>query len=94
MSDETEQSISYLEQQLGLPAGAIEAQQRGEHEGLPIALRFGDVGEALKESNNPSTAEAVFELPSSSLEQDLAGERQQMKRAKNLKSIDLRPEES
>lgn len=82
--------VSLLEQQLGLPAGAIAAQQKGEkHAGQSIAIRFeSDTGSVLKESidcdgrDNPnrakySVADAVFELPSPSLHQSLEDQRRQ-----------------
>ena len=80
--------VSLLEQQLGLPVGAIEAQQTGEkHAGQSIATRFeSDLGSILRESidcdgrDNPnrakhSVSDAVFELPSPTLSQTLAGQR-------------------
>lgn len=60
MSDETEQSISDLEEKLGLPAGAIEAQQRGEKRSdLPITFNYGAVETLPK--GGPQVGSAVFE---------------------------------
>jgi len=51
--------VSYLEQQLSLQPGAIEAQQRGERRSdLPITFNYGEVETLPK--GGPQVGSAVF----------------------------------